>query len=111
MRVNWLFAAMATYGLAACAGTESHIQTLEYFQEYRIDKVDASDHDYKVYLSMRPDLTYDPTIKEQRDSYALLGLKRQCPNGRVVGEETIQRGQFLSGRPMGTYILKVKCDG
>jgi hypothetical protein len=46
-------------------------------------------YDFVVHVRNIPDIGYNPEGKEDRGRMALRLLKRQCPTGRVVGEDKI----------------------
>jgi hypothetical protein len=46
-------------------------------------------NDFVVHVRNIPDIGCNPEVKEDRGRMALRLLKRQCPAGRVVGEDKI----------------------
>jgi hypothetical protein len=66
-------------------------------------------YDYVVHVRNTPEIKYNPLVKEDRRRMALGLLRRQCPAGRVVGEDKMitEIWGITSSRP--DYIVLVKC--
>lgn len=96
--------------LTGCgAGSETNVRLMEAHNQIRIDPVKSPTHDYVVHVMNVVDLAYDPDDKAQRDLAALTALRAQCPTARIVGESTIERGNYLGLRQLRTYVIQVKC--
>jgi hypothetical protein len=66
-------------------------------------------YDFVVHVRNIPEIGYNPEVKEDRRRMALGLLKRQCPLGRVFGEDKIvtEIWGITSSRP--DYVVLVKC--
>jgi len=95
--------------LAGCAGSQTHLRTLEQVNALSVAPAQSPTHDYVVSIRNVKDPGYDPDNKPTRDATALAALKTQCPSGRIVGETVIDTGTYLLGNPARTYAIQVKC--
>jgi hypothetical protein len=95
--------------LAGCAGTDTQLRMLERDNALRIEPVSGKPYDYIVRLSNLVDVGYNPDNKETRDDTAMRAIKAQCPKGRIVGEEVIEKGTYVMGRPAREYLVQIKC--
>jgi hypothetical protein len=96
--------------LAACTpGTQGYNRIMEGNGNLRVQPATSPTHDYDVYVRNVLDIGYDPSDKATRDRTALSMLSTQCPSATVVGETTINTGEWLGGRQSMTYIVQVKC--
>jgi hypothetical protein len=76
----------------------------------RIEQASAGrSYDYVVHVQNILSIGYNPAVKEDRSHMALRVLKRQCPAGRIVGEDKIitEIWGVTSSRP--DYVVLVKC--
>lgn len=94
---------------SGCAGTQSHLRLLESSGDVRVQSVEASDHDYVVSIRNTVDFGHNPDNKETRDRIALQLLETQCPAASVIGEDVIETGSYLGGRPSRVYQVKIAC--
>jgi hypothetical protein len=106
---RWILIFCGTQFVANCAGTETHIRMLEHDNAIRIEIAQAATYDYVVYINNSVDFGYDPDDPETRKKTALLALRTQCPQGQIVGERIIERGDALL-RAAKTYAFQVKCN-
>lgn len=100
-----------TVALSACTpGTQGYIRNMESYGNLRVEPANSAEYDFNVYVRNVVDIGYNPSDKATRDRTALQMLKNQCPAGRVIGETTINTGEWLGGRESLTYIVHVKCS-
>ena len=66
-------------------------------------------YDFVVHVRNIPEIGYNPEVKQDRHRMALGLLKRQCPLGRVFGEDKIitEIWGITSSRP--DYVVLIKC--
>lgn len=95
--------------LLGCAGTDSHLRLLERENALRIEPAQNRHFDYIVRMSNVVDIGYDPDNKTTRDETALRAMKTQCPNGKIVGEDIIEKGAYAIGRAAREYLVQIKC--
>ncbi len=76
----------------------------------RVEQASAGQlYDFVVHVRNTPEIKYNPLVREDRRRMALRLLRRQCPAGRVVGEDKIitEIWGITSSRP--DYVVLVKC--
>lgn len=101
--------AMLVAALTGCAGSQNHLRILESGGNVRVEQAQAAGYDYLVYVRNVVDFGYDPDVEATRYSIALQILEAQCPGATVIGEEVIETGTYLGGRPSRTYVIRVAC--
>lgn len=99
----------AGLGLVTLAGCTEHPRTLEAGGALSVLPSNRAGSDYAVQLKNTIGMGWDPDNKQNRDKWALDYIKAQCPSGRIVGEDIIATGTYLTGSPARTYIVYVKC--
>jgi hypothetical protein len=82
---------------------------LEKENAFQIEPSQSKDYDYVVKMKNLLDIGYDPDNPDTRKETALRSLKTQCPDGRIVGEQVIDKGTYAIGRPAREYFIQVKC--
>ncbi len=76
----------------------------------RIEQASAGKpYDFVVHVRNVPDIGYNPEVKEDRNRMALRLLKRQCPAGRVVGEDKIITEIWGITSSPPDYVVLVRC--
>lgn len=96
-------------GLLLLAGCQSQMRVLEAGGNIRVERSTVAGSDYAVHIKNALDFGFNPDDRANRHKWALDYLKTQCPGGRVVSEDEIVTGQYLTGRPSKTYAVYVKC--
>lgn len=79
--------------------------------EVRIEQASAGKpYDFVAHVRNVPEIGYNPEVKEDRRRMALALLKKQCPAGRVLGEDKIitEIWGITSSRP--DYVVLVRCS-
>ncbi|MGA2288473.1 hypothetical protein [Bradyrhizobium sp.] len=66
-------------------------------------------YDFVVHVRNIPDIGYNPLVSEDRRRMALGLLKRQCPTGRVVGEDKIITEIWGITSSPPDYVVLVRC--
>ncbi|WEO73822.1 hypothetical protein [Agrobacterium vitis] len=94
--------------LSSC---QSQMRVLEAGGDIRVEPSTIAGSDYAVHLRNTIDFGYDPDVKANREKFALGILKKQCPTGKIVNENVIVTGTYLSGSPSRVYTVYVKCNG
>jgi hypothetical protein len=107
MRILGIVALCAA--LAGCAGTDTHLRTLENSNSLQIESSQVKDFDYVVRMKNLVDIGYDPDNPETRKETALRAMQAQCPGARIVGEQIIEKGTYAIGRPAREYFIQIKC--
>lgn len=97
--------------LAGCAGTDSHLRILEQGNALQIEPAQSKDFDYVVRIKNLLDIGYDPDNPETRRDTALRAMATQCPAARIVGEQVVEKGEYLAGRPAREYFMQIRCGG
>ena len=111
MKFNLIAGSILVVLIAGCTpGTQGYLRNMESYGNLRVQPSTVATHDYDVYVRNVLDIGYDPSDKATRDRTALSMLQAQCPTGRVVGETTINTGEWMGGRQSLTYIVQVKCS-
>jgi hypothetical protein len=106
MKAFWAIACLTI--LSGCVGSQTHLRDLENNGVVRVDRSNAKDSDYVV--SIRNVIhDFDPDNPESRREVAQKMMATQCPQNTVVGEDIIETGTWLGGRPSRTYAVRVKC--
>jgi hypothetical protein len=106
---KWALLTLTGLGISGCAGTQSHLRTLEQINALSVAPASSPTHDFVVSIRNVKDPGYDPDNKATRDATALSALKTQCPAGRIVGETVVDTGTYALGNPARTYMVQVKC--
>ena len=95
--------------IAGCAGTDTQLRMLESQNALQIEPAQSKDYDYVVKMKNLLDIGYDPDNPETRKETALRAMRSQCPQGRIVGEQIIDKGTYAVGRPAREYFIQIKC--
>lgn len=100
----------ATVLVTGCTpGTQGYNRLLESNGDVRVEPSNQPGYDYTVYIKNTVDFGYNPSDKPTRDRVATQMLASQCAGAKVVGETTINTGQYLGGRQAITYLVQVDC--
>ena len=76
----------------------------------RVEQVSAGkSYDYVVHVQNILSIGYNPEVREDRNRMALRVLKRQCPAGRIFGEDKIITEIWGVTSSQPDYIVLVKC--
>lgn len=106
MKFVWAFACLTA--LSGCVGSQTHLRELENNGSVRVERSNSKNFDYVV--SIRNVIHgFDPDNPESRREVAQKMMETQCPQNTVVGEDIIETGTWLGGRPSRTYAMHVKC--
>jgi hypothetical protein len=84
---------------------------LENSNALQIEPSQSKDFDYVVRMKNLVDLGYDPDNPETRKETSLRAMAAQCPAGRIVGEQVVEKGTYGIGTPAREYFIQIKCDG
>lgn len=104
------YALAIALAVAGCAGTDTQLRMLEKEGAYQIEpSQNKAAYDYVVRITNLVDVGYNPDNPETRNGAALRGLRTQCPSGRIVGEDVVEKGAYANGRPAREYFIHVKC--
>jgi hypothetical protein len=66
-------------------------------------------YDFVVHVRNIPDIGYNPVVREDRQRMALGLLRKQCPAGRVIGEDKIKTEIWGLTSSPPDYVVLVKC--
>jgi hypothetical protein len=66
-------------------------------------------YDFVVHVRNIPDIGYNPLVRADRTRMALRLLKRQCPAGRVVGDDMIITEIWGITSSLPDYVVLVRC--
>ena len=76
----------------------------------RVEQASAGNpYDYVVHVRNIPEIGYNPEVREDRSRMALGLLRRQCPTGRVFGEDKINTEIWGITSSPPDYVVLVKC--
>lgn len=93
--------------LLSLAGCQTRL--LEQEGNIRVEPSNQAGSDYVVHLQNLVDFGFNPDDPANRHKWALDYIKGQCPNGRVVGDRSIDTGSFATGRRARTYFVYIAC--
>lgn len=108
LRVVVILVSIACSGCVV--GSQSHLRMLESDNNLNIEISSNPAYDYVVKIRNSLDIGYNPDQLEDRNKVALSAMKQQCPNGQIVGEDTIKGGRNILGNPAITYLVHIKCN-
>jgi hypothetical protein len=109
MRRRALFM-IAGLALANCAGTDAQLRNLEREGIMRIEQAPPGrPYDYVVRITKAVDIGWNSEDKPTRDDTAMRAMRAQCPNGRIIGEDVIEKG--TAGRGDRDYLVQIRCAG
>ncbi len=67
-------------------------------------------YDFVVHVKNVAEIRYNPEVSSDRAEMALRSVKRQCPGGRVVGQETINTEIYGITSSKPDYVVFVRCS-
>ena len=102
-------ALLVVISLGVLSGCQGQMRALESGGALRAERSTKAGSDYVVQIRNTVDFGFTPDNIENRHKWALDYLKYQCSNARVVSDEEIVTGTFLTGRQSKTYSVFVKC--
>jgi hypothetical protein len=110
MRAGLAAAACSLIVLSGCAGTDAQLRGLERDGIMRIDPAPPGrPYDYVVRITKAIDIGWNSEDKATRDDTAMRAIRTQCPAGRIVGEDVIEKGS--AGRGERDYLIQIRCAG
>ena len=66
-------------------------------------------YDFVVHVSNIPAIKYNPLVREDRHRMALDLVRRECPRGRVVGDDEITTEIWGLTSSLPDYVVLVRC--
>lgn len=94
--------------VAGCAASGNY-GTLVANGAIRIAPAKDASYSYEVTFTSALDVGYDSHIQADRIKAVAGLLGDKCPSPVFVDENMIETGQLPFGRPVRTYIAKVRC--
>src|SRR5579864_5723305 len=69
----------------------------------------AKPYDFAVHVSNIPKIKYNPLVLEDRHRMALDLVRRECPRGRIVGDDVIITEVWGLTSSLPDYVVLVAC--
>lgn len=102
--------AAAVAAITALAGCQTQQRIWEAEGIIRAEPSPMEGSDYVVQILNKVDFGLNPDDKANRHKVALDYLAKQCPNGTVVDDRSIETGTYLIGGASRTYYVYVACN-
>jgi hypothetical protein len=67
-------------------------------------------YDFVVHVKNVAEYRYNPQVSSDRAEMALHSVKRECPGGRVVGQQTINTEIYGITSSKPDYVVLVRCS-
>jgi len=74
-----------------------------------VEPSNRSGSDYLIKMRNLVDFGFNPDNEANRHKWALKYIAKQCPDGRVVDDSSIDTGQYLTGKRSKTYFVYIRC--
>lgn len=95
--------------VAAGCTSMNNYATLQHSGALRVERAEVPEYQYKVHIKNLSDFDWDPDARADREKAMRSVLAQNCTSPQVVDESYLDTGTYLTGKPIRTYTMKVKC--